>query len=120
MPEAQQLSVYFLMGELSEAGLPRAYIGQSGNIGNRLVQYNQNKVSWNRALVVISSLQPDANTRAVSGMVCYLPGYKGRALQSGERQHRLSALHARAAASRLPRDSRDRRHPVSHAGPAHL
>ena len=32
MPEAQQVGVYFLMGELSEAGLPRAYIGQSGRV----------------------------------------------------------------------------------------
>ena len=35
MPEAQQVGVYFLMGELSEAGLPRVYIGQSGSVGNR-------------------------------------------------------------------------------------
>ena len=54
MPEAQQVGVYFLMGELSEAGLPRAYIGQSGNVGTRLVQHNQSKDFWNRALVVIS------------------------------------------------------------------
>jgi hypothetical protein len=27
MPEAQQVGVYFLMGESSEAGLPRAYLG---------------------------------------------------------------------------------------------
>lgn len=58
MPEAQQVGVYFLMGELSEAGLPRAYIGQSGNVGIRLVQHNQGndrgKDFWNRALVVIS------------------------------------------------------------------
>jgi hypothetical protein len=51
MPEAQQVGVYFLMGELSEVGLPRAYIGQSGNVGTRLVQHNQNKDFWNRALV---------------------------------------------------------------------
>lgn len=37
MPEAQQVGVYFLIGELSEAGLPRACIGQSGNVGNRLL-----------------------------------------------------------------------------------
>lgn len=53
MPEALQVGVYFLVGELSEAGLPRAYIGQSGNVGNRLAQHNQNKDFWNRALVVI-------------------------------------------------------------------
>ena len=27
LPEAQQVGVYFLLGELSEAGLPRVYVG---------------------------------------------------------------------------------------------
>ncbi len=53
-PEAQQVGVYFLLGELSEAGLPRAYIGQSGSVGTRLVQHTQTKDFWNRVLVVIS------------------------------------------------------------------
>ena len=51
-PEAQQVGVYFLMGELSEAGLPRVYIGQSGNVGARLVQHNLNKDFWNRVIGV--------------------------------------------------------------------
>ena len=65
LPEAQQVGVYFLMGELSEAGLPRAYIGQSGNVGNRLVQHNQNKDFWNRALVVISLTNSMTQTHAL-------------------------------------------------------
>ncbi len=65
MPEAQQVGVYFLMGELSDAGLPRAYIGQSGNVGNRLVQHNQNKDFWNRALVVISLTNSMTQTHAL-------------------------------------------------------
>ena len=65
MPEAQQVGVYFLMGELSEAGLPRAYIGQSGNVGSRLVQHNQNKDFWNRALVVISLTNSMTQTHAL-------------------------------------------------------
>jgi hypothetical protein len=65
MPEAQQVGVYFLLGELSEAGLPRAYIGQSGNVGNRLVQHNQNKDFWNRALVVISLTNSMTQTHAM-------------------------------------------------------
>ena len=65
MPEAQQVGVYFLMGELSEAGLPRAYIGQPGNVGNRLVQHNQNKDFWNRALVVISLTNSMTQTHAL-------------------------------------------------------
>jgi hypothetical protein len=54
MPEAQQVGVFFLMGELSEAGLARTYIGQSGSVGKRLEQHHQNKDFWNRAFVVIS------------------------------------------------------------------
>lgn len=65
MPEALQVGVYFLMGELSEAGLPRAYIGQSGNVGNRLAQHNQNKDFWNRALVVISLTNSMTQTHAM-------------------------------------------------------
>ena len=65
MPEAQQVGVYFLMGELSEAGLPRVYIGQSGNIGVRLVQHNQGKDFWNRALVVISLTNSMTQTHAL-------------------------------------------------------
>jgi hypothetical protein len=65
LPEAQQVGVYFLMGELSEGGLPRAYIGQSGNVGNRLVQHNQGKDFWNRALVVISLTNSMTQTHAL-------------------------------------------------------
>ena len=65
MPEAQQVGVYFLMGELSEAGLPRVYIGQSGSVGTRLVQHNQSKDFWNRALVVISLTNSMTQTHAL-------------------------------------------------------
>ena len=64
-PEAQQVGLYFLMGEQSEAGLPRVYIGQSGNVGARLVQHNQNKDFWNRALVVISLTNSMTQTHAL-------------------------------------------------------
>lgn len=64
-PEAQQVGVYFLIGELSEAGLPRVYIGQSGNCGARLVQHNQNRDFWNRALVVISLTNSMTQTHAL-------------------------------------------------------
>jgi hypothetical protein len=42
-PEAEQVGVYLLWGELSEAGLPRVYIGHSGSVGSRLVQHHQRK-----------------------------------------------------------------------------
>jgi hypothetical protein len=65
MPEAQQVGVYFLMGELSEAGLPRTYIGQSGSVGKRLEQHHQNKDFWNRAFVIISLTNSLTQTHAL-------------------------------------------------------
>ena len=65
MPEAQQVGVYFLLGELSEGGLPRAYIGQSGSVGTRLAQHNQGKDFWNRAMVVISLTNSLTQTHAL-------------------------------------------------------
>jgi hypothetical protein len=65
MPEAQQVGVYFLMGELSEAGLPRTYIGQSGSAGKRLEQHLQNKDFWNRAFVIISLTNSLTQTHAL-------------------------------------------------------
>lgn len=65
MPEAQQVGIYVLTGELSDGGLPRAYIGQSGNVGNRLAQNNQGKDFWNRALVVISLTNSLTQTHAL-------------------------------------------------------
>jgi hypothetical protein len=65
MPEAQQVGVYFLMGELSEAGLPRTYIGQSGSVGKHLEQHHQNKDFWNRAFVVISLTNSLTQTHAL-------------------------------------------------------
>ena len=64
-PEAQQVGVYFLLGELSEAGLPRVYIGQSGSVCNRLVQHNQSKDFWNRVMVVISLTNSMTQTHAL-------------------------------------------------------
>ena len=64
-PEAQQVGVYFLLGELSEAGLPRVYVGQSGSVGTRLVQHNQSKDFWNRVMVVISLTNSMTQTHAL-------------------------------------------------------
>ncbi|WP_228768127.1 GIY-YIG nuclease family protein [Limnohabitans sp. DM1] len=59
------MGVYFLIGELSEAGLPRSYIGQSGSVGKRLEQHHQNKDFWNRAFVVISLTNSLTQTHAL-------------------------------------------------------
>lgn len=65
MPESQQVGVYFLIGELSESGMPRMYIGQSGSVGSRLVQHNKEKDFWNRAFVVISLTNNMTQTHAL-------------------------------------------------------
>jgi hypothetical protein len=65
MPEAQQVGLYFLMGEWSEKGLPRTYIGQSGTVGKRLEQHHQNKDFWNKAFVVISLTNSMTQTHAL-------------------------------------------------------
>ena len=64
-PEAHQVGMYFLLGELFKAGLPRVYNGQSGSVGTRLVQHNQSKDFWNRVLVVISLTNSMTQTHAL-------------------------------------------------------
>jgi hypothetical protein len=58
-----------LIGELSESGLPRVYIGQSGNVVKRLVQYNQDtyrgKNFGNWALMVVSLTNSMTQTHAL-------------------------------------------------------
>jgi hypothetical protein len=53
------------MGELSESGLPRTYIGQSGSVGKRLEQHHLNKDFWNRAFIVISLTNSMTQTHAL-------------------------------------------------------
>ena len=127
MPEALQVGVYFLIGELSEYGLPRVYVGQSGNVGKRLVQHNQDtdrgKDFWNRALVVVSLTNSMTQTHAL-----FLEWFAiGQATQAGRyslnlrptlRQRGRAAPHARATRGRLPRDPRDRRYSAGYVGAA--
>lgn len=54
MPEANQVGIYFLFGENEETGQPKAYIGQTGNLGSRLKKHNEEKDFWNRAVVAVS------------------------------------------------------------------
>ena len=63
--DAQQVGIYFLLGDLSDAGLQRVYIGQSGCVGTRLVQHHQKKDFWNRALVVVSLTNSMTQTHAL-------------------------------------------------------
>jgi hypothetical protein len=64
MPEAEQVGVYFLFGEDEEGGVPKAYIGHTGQLKQRLAQHQQGKGFWNRALVAVSLTNSLTNTHA--------------------------------------------------------
>jgi hypothetical protein len=53
-PEAQQVCVYYLVGDDAEGGTPQCYIGRSENFSKRVRDHNQNKEFWDRALVAVS------------------------------------------------------------------
>jgi hypothetical protein len=63
--DAQQVGVYFLLGDSSDTGLPRVYIGQSGSVGTRLVQHHLKKDFWNKALIVVSLTNSMTQTHAL-------------------------------------------------------
>ncbi|MES2401670.1 MAG: GIY-YIG nuclease family protein [Pseudomonadota bacterium] len=54
MPESKQVAVYFLTGEAEDGTDPRVYIGQTGDLEQRLTSHNKLKEFWQRALVMIS------------------------------------------------------------------
>jgi hypothetical protein len=64
MPEAEQVGVYFLIGEDEEGGPPRCYVGQTGSLKKRLTQHNAGKDFWSRALVAVSLTNNLTNTHA--------------------------------------------------------
>lgn len=51
--ESKQVGAYFLFGD-DKSGLPAVYIGQSGAVGQRLVQHNAQKEFWSRAVAIVS------------------------------------------------------------------
>jgi predicted GIY-YIG superfamily endonuclease len=69
-PEAGQVGIYFLVGPQEEGNSSMAvYIGQSGSIGKRLAQHNQEqeqgKNFWSRALVIVSLTNNLTQTHAL-------------------------------------------------------
>ncbi|MHA7191113.1 GIY-YIG nuclease family protein [Arthrobacter sp. MDT2-16] len=61
LPEAKQVGIYFLFGT-SEDGRSSAYIGQSGNVGDRIRNHDGKKDFWDRALVAVSLTNSWTNT----------------------------------------------------------
>src|SRR3546814_13885312 len=52
------------LGEDEQDGAPKAYIGQTGTLRQRLSQHGQQKELWNRALVAVSLTSSLTNTHA--------------------------------------------------------
>lgn len=53
MPESKQVGLYFLFGSTPE-GRSLAYVGQSGNVGDRIKDHEGKKEFWDKALVAVS------------------------------------------------------------------
>ena len=67
MPQAQQVGVYYLIGEEPTSGNPAVYIGQTGTVGKRLNEHHlEGKHDfWSRALVAISLTHSWTTTHAL-------------------------------------------------------
>lgn len=65
MPESGQVSLYFLFGESDNGETHSVYIGQTGDLRERLVAHNKAKDFWQRALVLISRTNSLTQTHAL-------------------------------------------------------
>jgi hypothetical protein len=80
MPEANQVAMYFLVGEDEEGGDPRVYVGQTGDVVARLTSHNKDKDFWERALVVVSRTNSLTQTHAL-----FLEWYSLQAIKAAKR-----------------------------------
>ena len=67
MPECQQVGVYFLLGDTDSDDGPKVYIGQTGNLKQRLTKHNksEDKDFWDRVIVVLSRTNSLTQTHAL-------------------------------------------------------
>lgn len=65
MREASQVGLYFLVGNDDNKGLPQLYIGQTGELRNRIQQHNVRKDFWERAFVMLSTNNTITQTHAL-------------------------------------------------------
>lgn len=88
MPESKQVGIYFLFGGGDDGSDPRVYIGQTGDLQQRLTSHNKSKEFWERALVLISRTNSLTQTHAL-----YLEWY---CLQSAIKAERYAAENGNA------------------------
>ena len=64
MPDANQVGLYFLIGETESTDKPLLYIGQTGDLRRRLNQHDD-KDFWTRAFVMLSTNNSMTQTHAL-------------------------------------------------------
>ena len=64
MPEANQVGLYFLIGETESTDKPLLYVGQTGDLKRRLSQHDD-KDFWTRAFVMLSTNNTMTQTHAL-------------------------------------------------------
>ena len=64
MPEANQVGLYFLVGDTDSIDKPLLYIGQTGDLKRRLNQHHE-KDFWTRAFVMLSTNNSMTQTHAL-------------------------------------------------------
>lgn len=65
MPESSQVAVYMLFGQSESSSTQQVYIGQSGDLRNRLAKHNLEKDFWQRVVVLISKTNSLTQTHAL-------------------------------------------------------
>jgi predicted GIY-YIG superfamily endonuclease len=65
MSESNQVALYFLFGDEGEGEENKVYIGQTGDLRERLKKHNKEKDFWQRALVLISRTNSLTQTHAL-------------------------------------------------------
>ena len=65
MPESKQVAFYFLFGQGEDGAAEKTYIGQTGDLGARLVAHNKDKDFWQRAVVLISRTKSMTQTHTL-------------------------------------------------------
>lgn len=65
MPESNQVSLYFLFGQSEDGESQSVYIGQTGDLRERLATHNKKKDFWQRALVLVSRTNSLTQTHAL-------------------------------------------------------
>ena len=67
MPESRQVGIYFLFGNSDGDDGPKVYIGQTGNLKQRLTNHNksEDKDFWDRVIIVLSRTHSLTQTHAL-------------------------------------------------------